>query len=535
MVAVLENVWVLLALFLLPCIQATRKDIVIKSAGLLPIEPLDVGFSIYVTILNIGGSPVHVVSKMIECCEALSDDETDCSFMHLMGGNMGFVPSNSTRNVTLVFPNMYPYNRRGDCLIAVWYRNKFNLTAEVRASVAFDTYRRQTIDSAKERHLLSRTCISPDLDPLDNCRPVDCHQKYNGEKPYFSRIRNKCIASPACYADPNKNMPDVLNMNLRCHHGKMNNQSGLCHCDEGWTSPPISDNMMISSTLLFHMCTIKKSTIRLFNFGYFANKFFEHGSKILLTAIGLNLIALILISICFPSLDANYAISSSSDDEDYDAGKSFDSICSCLSGSEATDTTVATYYFMLDDVERELYMRGVNNAVYREVLEATICEFNSVKGNMDEGILGRTGEVNMSASSSSCSDFIIESGRASGLDGNNIDTDNILASSSESDWDPGDFANTDLSFTEQRNILKEYINDNKNYITNPVVPSVPDLRSPTIQGSSNPFDVEEVRAYSDNIGTASQRCDQLSRELESILNSSRSPSFGVNSKQLYRK
>lgn len=84
---------------------------------------------------------------------------------------------------------------------------------------------------------------------------------------------------------------------------------------------------------------------------------------------------------------------------------------------------------------------------------------------MDEGILGRTGEVNMSASSSSCSDFIIESGRASGLDGNNIDTDNILASSSESDWDPGDFANTDLSFTEQRNILKEYINDNKNYIT----------------------------------------------------------------------
>uniref|UniRef100_T1I3I2 Uncharacterized protein n=1 Tax=Rhodnius prolixus TaxID=13249 RepID=T1I3I2_RHOPR len=318
------------------------------------------------------------------------------------------------------------------------------------------------ITGAKERHLLSRTCISPDLDPLDNCRPVDCHQKYNGEKPYFSRIRNKCIASPACYADPNKNMPDVaylplsntcrdlenpiteedvryltkvseksnasfssgphfvswaeLNMNLRCHHGKMNNQSGLCHCDEGWTSPPISDNMMISSTLLFHMCTIKKSTIRLFNFGYFANKFFEHGVSFAFTTqkrflknimandskkkvfalseslrtwtlhadtildivrvvLQLNLSNFLNI-ICFPSLDANYAISSSSDDEDYDAGKSFDSICSCLSGSEATDTTVATYYFMLDDVERELYMRGVNNAVYREVLEATICEFN---------------------------------------------------------------------------------------------------------------------------------------------------------------
>lgn len=53
-------------------------------------------------------------------------------------------------------------------------------------------------------------CPSPDLDPFDSCRPVDCHKKYSGNKNYFSHSKMICLPNPTCFADPTKEMPDVV-------------------------------------------------------------------------------------------------------------------------------------------------------------------------------------------------------------------------------------------------------------------------------------------------------------------------------------
>lgn len=57
---------------------------------------------------------------------------------------------------------------------------------------------------------LSKSCDSPDLDPLDGCLPVDCHKKYNGNKNYFCKSKKLCVKVPPCYSDPHKDMPDVV-------------------------------------------------------------------------------------------------------------------------------------------------------------------------------------------------------------------------------------------------------------------------------------------------------------------------------------
>lgn len=43
---------------------------------------------------------------MIKCCETFGDSDMDCQLMHLMGGDMGLLYPNITKNISLLYPNM---------------------------------------------------------------------------------------------------------------------------------------------------------------------------------------------------------------------------------------------------------------------------------------------------------------------------------------------------------------------------------------------------------------------------------------------
>lgn len=39
-------------------------------------------------------------------------------------------------------------------------------------------------------------CSYFDEDILDNCEPVDCSRKYNGQRLYYSSVEHRCLTTP---------------------------------------------------------------------------------------------------------------------------------------------------------------------------------------------------------------------------------------------------------------------------------------------------------------------------------------------------
>ncbi|PSN49174.1 hypothetical protein C0J52_10148 [Blattella germanica] len=62
--------------------------------------------NIDVTVLNTAKDPLHVVTKMMECCSIITSNDTDCKFMKAMGGDMGLVNPREKRNLTFVYGNL---------------------------------------------------------------------------------------------------------------------------------------------------------------------------------------------------------------------------------------------------------------------------------------------------------------------------------------------------------------------------------------------------------------------------------------------
>lgn len=43
-----------------------------------------------------------------------------------------------------------------------------------------------------------KLCEFPDEDPLDLCKPVNCHMKYQGHRSYFNYTKRQCVPIPIC-------------------------------------------------------------------------------------------------------------------------------------------------------------------------------------------------------------------------------------------------------------------------------------------------------------------------------------------------
>lgn len=56
------------------------------------------------------------------------------------------------------------------------------------------------------------TCKGVDLDPRNECKPVDCLEKYNGFRSFFDKERGKCIPVHDCYTkmEDNKDVPEIV-------------------------------------------------------------------------------------------------------------------------------------------------------------------------------------------------------------------------------------------------------------------------------------------------------------------------------------
>lgn len=53
---------------------------------------------------------------------------------------------------------------------------------------------------------------------------------------------------------------EILKTNFRCHHGKIDNITGFCICNDGWTSVPFTKENYEPTLSPYHMCNIRVGT-----------------------------------------------------------------------------------------------------------------------------------------------------------------------------------------------------------------------------------------------------------------------------------
>lgn len=276
------------------------KNITVIDKGILPVSKKDIGLSFFIDVENQSEEEVSLSTKMLLCCEFITEDDNDCSHMHLVGGQMGSLAPHQMRKITLIYVTLYPYNRKGRCGVAVYGKavhSKGSLA--VKTEILFDTLvTNDVVPDALQGFYDPATitlCDSPDLDPLDHCKPVNCHWKYGGTRSFYNNIHRRCERVPLCATNLDRELPDIVYVpninrckdlsvpiheedvkhltrneweytrftapdlpmitNIECHHGKLNPGTGFCDCDQGWSSAYPAGEDFTPSTLVYHMCT----------------------------------------------------------------------------------------------------------------------------------------------------------------------------------------------------------------------------------------------------------------------------------------
>lgn len=275
-------------------------DIEVLNSGVSRFRKDDMIVVFFITIQHHGQKPQRIMLMMVECCEKITDEESDCNSIELYGGDEGIIEGGAIRNLTMHYPNIYAYNRRGTCLVDIWHRPLGGEEgSEIRHRIDFDTT--VTFDEVPPslqglyKPDKITKCETTDLDPFDRCNPVYCLLKYSGNRNFYNRKSKRCQKVPTCIADPSKDLPDVAYVpnsntcrdlesavseedirllvhgmaedknfqyepqmvNIRCHHGEIDPRTGLCICDKGWKSEIFDPDTYNPSTSIYSMCNVK--------------------------------------------------------------------------------------------------------------------------------------------------------------------------------------------------------------------------------------------------------------------------------------
>ncbi|XP_074103296.1 uncharacterized protein LOC141530199 isoform X2 [Cotesia typhae] len=265
--------------------RCAAGDIEITDSGIYPIKRLDTGMTFYVQLNNRGNHPVVVRSQMINCCEIITPDDVDCEHIRLIGDHVGILPPGKS-NVTLVWPTLYLHDRRGECEIGITY-NTDGSSNLLRQKISFDTYvsNQSVPDILKGYYEASevKRCASVDEDSLDSCQPVKCLVKYSGKRNFFNKSLRRC--QPMFVWVPDSG--ETADSNIICHNGRQDNVTGMCICEEGWSTHQIDS--LESTTESIHMCNFKTSSFsRVTNTGYSTT------SLVILTVIIVSLLFFVL-------------------------------------------------------------------------------------------------------------------------------------------------------------------------------------------------------------------------------------------------
>ncbi|XP_016923534.4 uncharacterized protein [Drosophila suzukii] len=137
-----------------------------------------------------------------ECTVNTTEGEQVHSMGRIFGGDFGAVEPGKSETVSLVWPTVSLYNRVGSCpiLISATSAHAKDAVATARQVLHFDT-RFETLDphGNKQRKRKDFTdCRNWDKDYLRNCTPLNCEERYFGQRSFFNLETEKCEQVSDC-------------------------------------------------------------------------------------------------------------------------------------------------------------------------------------------------------------------------------------------------------------------------------------------------------------------------------------------------
>lgn len=199
---------------------------------------------------------------------------------------MGTLASNYVKNLTLIYPNLYLFNRRGICSVEVIYRNQLR-KKELSTDIRFDTSKFCPEDK--------KQCETIDMDFMQNCNPVDCLIKYSGIISYFNPECKRCQKVPICNSkicdecfpdvgyspysnecfdvnepisksdleeiESNQDGNQIGMINAICHYGRVTD-NGECLCNDGWTTTTTDEGIFLNFSKFHSECCMTSRYVR---------------------------------------------------------------------------------------------------------------------------------------------------------------------------------------------------------------------------------------------------------------------------------
>lgn len=275
----------------------------VKDMGVAELKKGDVAMIFYVTVSNTGHEPVRLSVNSTRCCQLISKDDEDCESMKIFGGDMGPLFPQDSRNLTLLYVNLYPHNRQGSCEVLIADDKGRSIAQHIPFNTTLVTGKIAHVPRLLESYYDPETlqiCDSIDHDPLNDCRPYICDIRYDGVRSLYNYATKRCEKIPDCSANPSVNndlvaydvetgtckrlimsmtaqdfagfkegKPSVHTLshehgypiNVRCHNGKSSKKGHWCECNEGWSSAPFDHKYFNPDIQVYHMCTVWKGKI----------------------------------------------------------------------------------------------------------------------------------------------------------------------------------------------------------------------------------------------------------------------------------
>ncbi|XP_036322305.1 uncharacterized protein LOC118736295 [Rhagoletis pomonella] len=167
-------------------------------------RPNDIGLIFDLTVINAPCKEREALEFRIRSDGMCSVNVTECITMknagRVVGGNFGLLDAGAAEVVSLIWPTVSLYNRVGSCPIIVTAKNIRNIEEHQKHTIHFDT-RFTTLDP--EGHTLRKRpdykdCKNWDKEYLKNCTPVNCEERYFGQRSFYNETTQHCDEVPAC-------------------------------------------------------------------------------------------------------------------------------------------------------------------------------------------------------------------------------------------------------------------------------------------------------------------------------------------------
>ncbi|XP_052844272.1 uncharacterized protein LOC128257328 isoform X2 [Drosophila gunungcola] len=198
--------------YLLVCIVLLNRrctDGSLCATKVIVREPQDkdIGLIFDLTVTNrIRGAKRETLDFTIvsngECTVNTTSGEQVHSMGRIFGGDFGSVEPGRSETVSLVWPTVSLYNRVGSCPILISATSALaqDAVATAKQVLHFDT-RFETLDPQSNklrRRKDFKDCHNWDKDYLRNCTPLNCEERYFGQRSFFNVKTEQCERTSGC-------------------------------------------------------------------------------------------------------------------------------------------------------------------------------------------------------------------------------------------------------------------------------------------------------------------------------------------------